>query len=119
MKILVVDDEKILRDLISMMLGDADHDILLATSGHDAMRVIDREPDIDVILLDVNCPSEKESGDDGIWLAEKLNERFSSRVKATPIFFMSAALSLDQEEKVKALAPLYPLIAKPIQNWGD
>src|ERR1035437_405045 len=112
MKILVVDDETLIRDVISMMLHNLGHEVQTASSGHDAMRTLERDLDIEVILTDVNCPSEPGSGDDGIWLAEKFNRIFSGRAKTTPLFFMTGGLKDGQEEKMRTLT-LNPIIHKP------
>ena len=53
-KILVVDDSLTARKLISGMLTA--YTVLTACDGKDALRMIDENPDIDLVILDLNMP---------------------------------------------------------------
>ncbi len=53
-KILIVDDSKTDRAMIQNFL--AEHQLLLAENGKEAMEILAREPDIDMVILDLNMP---------------------------------------------------------------
>ena len=53
-KILVVDDSLTARKMISGMLSE--YNVLTAFDGKDALRSIDDNPDIDLVILDLNMP---------------------------------------------------------------
>lgn len=54
-RLLVVDDDDDIRELLSMALGIAGHEILTASDGPDALDVLAAEP-VDLIVLDVSMP---------------------------------------------------------------
>ncbi|MFA6574808.1 MAG: response regulator [Nocardioides sp.] len=54
-RLLVVDDDDDIRELLSLALGIAGHDILTASDGPDALDVLSAEP-VDLIVLDVSMP---------------------------------------------------------------
>ena len=79
-KILIVEDEKMLAEILSDTLSDRNFDVRLAYDGIHALETIKKEP-FDVIVSDVMMPNL-----DGYSLAKKLrNEGFN-----TPILFLTA-----------------------------
>ena len=54
-KVLVVDDTKNIRTLLSIYLKLNGFEVLMATNGHEALSIIDTEP-IDLIFLDIKMP---------------------------------------------------------------
>ena len=79
-KILLVEDEKMLAEILSDTLSDRNFDVRLAYDGIHALEAIKKEP-FDVIVSDVMMPNL-----DGYSLAKKLrNEGFN-----TPILFLTA-----------------------------
>ena len=79
-KILIVEDEKMLAEILSNTLSDRNFDVHLAYDGIHALEAIKKEP-FDVIVSDVMMPNL-----DGYSLAKKLrNEGFN-----TPILFLTA-----------------------------
>ncbi|MBT7608233.1 MAG: response regulator [Bacteriovoracaceae bacterium] len=56
MKILIVDDSKVNLIMISKMLESLGNKVLIANNGHDAFEVINNNPLIDLILLDLDMP---------------------------------------------------------------
>ncbi len=54
-RLLVVDDAEDIRELLSLALGIAGHDVLTASDGPDALEVLSAEP-IDLMVLDVSMP---------------------------------------------------------------
>jgi CheY-like chemotaxis protein len=54
-RILVVDDEAPVRDVLGQQLGRAGHDVALASDGQEALRSL-REAPADVVILDLIMP---------------------------------------------------------------
>ena len=79
-KILLVEDEKMLAEILSDTLSDRDFDVHLAYDGIHALEVIKKEP-FDVIVSDVMMPNL-----DGYSLAKKLRNEGCN----TPILFLTA-----------------------------
>jgi FixJ family two-component response regulator/GGDEF domain-containing protein len=68
-RILAVDDQRYFRELTEGLLGDAGYEVRTASSGEEALRILERE-DFDVILTDLVMP-----GIDGSELIGKIKER--------------------------------------------
>ncbi len=68
-KILVVDDEAIVRESLGDWLKDADYQVFTAESGHEALKVIEKEKPI-IMIADLVMPSM-----DGIELMKKAKAR--------------------------------------------
>lgn len=79
-KILLVEDEKMLAEILSDTLSDRNFDVRLAYDGIHALEVIKKEP-FDVIVSDVMMPNL-----DGYSLAKKLRNEGCN----TPILFLTA-----------------------------
>ena len=54
-KILVVDDEKVIRDGCRRVLADNNYDVICAENGQEAMSELEKEK-VDIILLDLKMP---------------------------------------------------------------
>ncbi len=67
--ILIVDDENLMRELISEMLKDKAKSIIPAQNGPEALEVFKRIPKIDIIITDMNMP-----GMNGLQLLEKIRQ---------------------------------------------
>lgn len=72
-KLLVVDDETDLEVLIKQkfrkQIREKKYEFLFAVNGVDALEKLDHEPDVDIVLSDINMPEM-----DGLTLLSKLNE---------------------------------------------
>ena len=100
-KILLVEDEKMLAEILSDTLSDRNFDVHLAYDGIHALEVIKKEP-FDVIVSDVMMPNL-----DGYSLAKKLrNEGFN-----TPILFLTALSAT--EDVVKGFETEEPRLGIP------
>ena len=55
-KILIVDDEKEIRDLVEIYLKGEGYETIKAGDGEEALKVLDNNHDIDLIILDVMMP---------------------------------------------------------------
>jgi two-component system, OmpR family, response regulator VicR len=67
-KILVVDDSRLVTDIVKMRLEMYQYQVQLAHNGEEALRMIDEEPP-DLLVLDVNMP-----GIDGYEVCRRLRE---------------------------------------------
>src|SRR4051794_11608596 len=56
MRILIVDDEEVLRDVLETVLRREGFEVLLAASGEEALSVLDTDADVDLVVLDVMLP---------------------------------------------------------------
>ncbi len=54
--ILLVEDEPAIRDAIALALRDEGYEVLVAEDGHTALSMVNRFPNIDLIVLDVMLP---------------------------------------------------------------
>jgi two-component system response regulator PilR (NtrC family) len=56
MRVLIVDDEEVLRDVLEVVLRREGFDVVLAASGEEALNVLDTDSDVDLVILDVMLP---------------------------------------------------------------
>jgi DNA-binding NarL/FixJ family response regulator len=84
MKILVVDDHALIRTALRGVLGQLDGGLTMleASDCRSAFDLIDRQPDLDLVLLDLNLP-----GKHGLAALEELRTRYP----ALPVVVLSSA----------------------------
>lgn len=80
-RVLVADDDEVIRELVRLGLEDAGHEVVLAEDGVQALELLDRTP-CDLVLSDVQMP-----GMDGFRLIQAL--RASPSTRALPIVLMT------------------------------
>lgn len=85
-KILIVDDEKMMTDLLSDHLRDCGYDTLVANSSSEAVMLLQKLPDL--IILDINMP-----GMDGLELCKNIRNHI-----ACPILFVTARIT--EQDKI-------------------
>ena len=68
-KVLVVDDEKDVLDILKMDLSDAGYQPLVASNAHEALAILKQNPKITAIVSDVRMPES-----DGKYLLEQLQK---------------------------------------------
>ena len=78
-KILVVDDEKEIRNLIEIYLKNEGYEVKKASNGEEAIKILQKE-DIQLMILDIMMPKM-----DGIEVCKKVREHLS-----IPILMLSA-----------------------------
>jgi DNA-binding response OmpR family regulator len=88
-KILVVDDEKEIRDLLSIYLMEDGYEVIAASNGQEAISLAQAELP-QVILMDVKMP-----GIDGVETCKRLKEE--ERTKSIPIIMVTAYQDRDVE----------------------
>lgn len=69
---LVVEDDAVTRHAAVAMVGDAGYAVREATNGNEAIRILDHEPGIRLVLTDIDMPL----GIDGIKLAACIHRRW-------------------------------------------
>lgn len=89
-KILLVDDEAELREIIKEDLMAKGHEVLEASGGHRAIEIFDSEADIDLVITDVMM-------DDGTGL-ELLDHVKSKNVERPSVVLLSAFADIEVEE---------------------
>lgn len=88
-KILVVDDEAMITELLSDHLGDEGYVVYVANCADDALKLLPKEPDL--IMLDINMP-----GIDGLELCKNIRDHVSC-----PILFLTARIT--EQDKINGL----------------
>ena len=82
-KLLVVEDEVLIRDIIKEYFAARDYEVIEAVDGYDALNKVNQ--DIDMVLLDIMMP-----GMDGYETCKKIREKYDM-----PIIFISALSETD------------------------
>ena len=101
--IAIADDEKEIRDIVSLLLKGEGYDVLVAEDGQSMVDQI--SPDIDLYILDVNMP-----GCSGIMTAAEIRKNYD-----TPIIFLTAYSS--ESDKVMGFSVgADDYIVKPFSN---
>ncbi len=72
LKVLVVEDEPLIRLGLASLMEEAGFDALEASSADEAIRIIERDPSLSVIITDVDMPGSM----DGIRLAHFVRNRW-------------------------------------------
>ena len=88
-KILIVDDEKMMTELLSDHLQDNGYDTFTANSSAEAVSFLQKEPDL--IILDINMP-----GMNGLELCKNIRNHV-----ACPILFVTARIT--EQDKINGL----------------
>lgn len=104
-KILVVDDEESLRDILSEVLTDAGHEVSVAANGNDAWAQFSSQP-VPLVITDVRMP-----GMSGLQLLEKIKASHPD----TLVIIITSHASLDSA--LTALrAGAYDYLIKPFED---
>lgn len=90
-KVLVVDDVEINRDILEGMLEE-EYEVLTAQNGTEALRILDENADIEVMLLDLIMPEI-----DGFEVLRILKEK--GRLERFPVVIISGDDSVENETK--------------------
>jgi len=103
-RILVVDDERLNRKVLSDLLK-GEHTVILAKSGEQALQRVDRDAEIDLILLDVIMP-----GMDGYEVLRRLKN--DDKTREIPVIFITSRNASEDEERGLLLGAV-DYVAKP------
>ncbi len=69
-KILIVDDDEVYRDVLKDAIGEADTELSVAASGEEALELLEASP-FDILITDLNMP-----GIDGLTLLKKARQLY-------------------------------------------
>jgi len=94
LKLLFVEDEEDLLQIICDALKKLQSNYLTATNGLEALEILEENPDIDAIITDINMPYMN-----GLDMIKKLKESGST----VPIIVMSAHTETEYSDKAKEL----------------
>jgi len=91
MKVLIVDDHALIREALHAVLRQLNRKTVIfeASNSRQAMHVVEENPDLNLILLDINLPDR-----DGLSVLDELRERYATMA----IIILSAS---DDRDKVK------------------
>ena len=92
-KILVIDDEQGIRDLLDTLLSRKGYDVVLAESGRKGLELFRRERP-DVVVLDLKMP-----GMDGLAVLQQVH----SLDPTLPVIILTGAGTPETEQQVRAL----------------
>lgn len=107
-KILVVDDSEAVRHRIRKTVETAGHQVVEADNGQSGLDVLSANPDIKLILCDVNMPVM-----DGLAMCKQVHE--NPTTEKIPIFMITT--SADQSMKLRGKAVgVIAWIVKPIED---
>ena len=93
MKILVVDDEREIRNVLRLLLEREGYEVILAPNGNEAVRAVEKNPDIDLCIMDIMMPRLN-----GIEATARIRD-FSD----VPVLFLTAkSLDTDRSDAYRA-----------------
>lgn len=89
-RVLVVDDDYAIREMLTVLIAEeADHEVLTAANGREALTVLAQEPAVDVVVCDINMPIMN-----GYELVRQM--RADARLACTPVIMASAGVFLER-----------------------
>jgi len=103
-KILIADDDDLVRAAVNKILSLFDHEVVAVSSGQEVVDTVCE--DFDVIILDINMPDM-----DGFETLEQLNKKNLD----IPVLFLTGAGSMDYVVKAINLGA-YDFMTKPIED---
>ncbi len=107
-KVLIVDDDMRNIFALSSVLEEHEMIVLSADNGRDAIRVLQMEPDVDIVLMDIMMPEM-----DGMETMREI--RKIQRLKNLPIIAVTAkAMKGDREKCIEAGA--WDYLSKPVDT---
>jgi len=106
MRILIVDDEEVLRDVLEVVLRREGFEVVMASSGEEALSILDADEYIDLVILDIMLP-----GISGIDTLRAL--RISN--PSLPVIVITAFSSIDGAIEAMKFGAFH-YIPKPFKN---
>ena len=104
-RILVIDDESAIRDSLKMTLEYDGYDVMLAATGEEGVKLIEREAP-DLVFLDIKMP-----GMDGLEVLQKLRHL----VEVTPVVVISGHADINTAVEATKLGA-FDFIEKPLER---
>lgn len=105
--IMIVDDEKFVRESLGRVLSAENHEVLAASSGEEALSLLQRETKKpDVIILDFKMPDI-----DGLETCRRI--RSDKTMKRIPVIMLTAYYN---EKEAAFKAGVDDFVSKPVEN---
>ena len=104
--ILVVDDDRVISQLVAAVLRENGHKVITAYDAVQALMQAMRTPPVDAIVLDVNMPGG--SGEDTL---KKL--KMSTRTSDIPVIILSGSIDAKGQERVR-ITGAAAVLSKPL-----
>jgi CheY-like chemotaxis protein len=105
-RVLVIDDERVIREMLRRMLLMAGFDVVLAAGGAEGLRVLGTDPHVALILLDLDMP-----GIDGRRFRDV--QRSDPRLASVPTIIVSGAVFTDELREQLQVAHF---VQKPVRQ---
>jgi two-component system chemotaxis response regulator CheY len=94
-RILAVDDSPAMRQMVSVTLRSAGHDVTEAVDGVAALNIAQKQPPMDLVITDINMPNM-----DGITLVRELRQL--SHYRGVPLLVLTTEASTQKKQEGKA-----------------
>jgi len=107
MRILVVEDDTVMRNIFSLMLRRADFEVDVAEDGISGVEMWEKG-DYDLVLMDVQMPRMN-----GFEATNRIREKERTRGRHTPVVAVTA-YALEKDEKECLAAGMDAYMSKPI-----
>jgi CheY-like chemotaxis protein len=104
--VLVVDDDRVVSQLVTSLLREKGHKVLAAFDAVQGLMQAKREPLVDAIVLDINMP-----GGSGEETLKKI--KMSTRTSGIPIIVLSGSIDSEGQERVRSLGA-EAVLSKPL-----
>jgi|GEM_PF-297397 len=109
-KILIVEDEVILKEVLKDELTDAGYEVQTVSTGKECLQILDKEPTISLIIMDIKLPDIS-----GLQLLEKITQKNYN----IPIIMCTAYDSFQHEYQVWLSTEISKIIADYIVKPVD
>ena len=94
-RILAVDDSPAMRQMVSVTLRSAGHEVVEAFDGREALDIAKKQPPVDLVITDINMPNM-----DGITLVKEL--RLLAHYQGVPLLVLTTEASAQKKQEGKA-----------------
>jgi two-component system chemotaxis response regulator CheY len=94
-RILAVDDSPAMRQMVSVTLRSAGHEVIEAADGRDALELARKQPAVDLVITDINMPNM-----DGITLVKELRQL--AHYQGVPLLVLTTEASAQRKQEGKA-----------------
>jgi two-component system chemotaxis response regulator CheY len=94
-RILAVDDSPAMRQMVSVTLRSAGHEVVEASDGRDALEIAKKQPAVDLVITDINMPNM-----DGITLVKELRQL--AHYQGVPLLVLTTEASAQKKQEGKA-----------------